>query len=243
MLLLHAFPLSGALFDAQVGSLSAQARFIVPDLRGFGQSALGEGPTTMEQLAEDALLLLDHLGIGPAVVGGVSLGGYVSLALLRQDPGRVRALVLADTQMAADDDAGRAGRETLAQEVLAHGAEVLLERLAPRLLSTSAPESVRAGLAQAIRATQPAAAAAALRGMALRPDSRDILSRFAGPVLLIVGAEDVLTPPAKAREMASVAPQATLVEIPGAGHLANVETPGPFNQALGLFLHRFPSAA
>jgi len=240
VLLLHAFPLSGALFDGQVTALSRQARFVVPDLRGFGQSALGDGPTSMQQLAEDALLLLDRLGIGAAVVGGVSLGGYVSLALLRHDPGRVRGLVLADTQMGADDDVGRAGREILAQDVLAHGSDVLVERLLPRLLSPAATASVRAALAQQIRATEPAAAAAALRGMALRPDSRDILSRFSGPVLVAVGVEDALTPPAKAREMASVAPQASLVEIPGAGHLANLEAPGPFNAALAQFLQRWP---
>jgi pimeloyl-ACP methyl ester carboxylesterase len=241
LLLLHAFPLSGALFEGQVTALAGRARCVVPDLCGFGQSALGEGPTTMEQLAQDALALLDHLGIATAVVGGISLGGYASLALLRHDPGRVRGLLLADTQMGADDDAGRAGRETLAQDVLAHGADVLVERLLPRLLSPSAPEELRTSLAQRIRATQPAAAAAALRGMALRPDSRDILSRFSGPVLVAVGTEDVLTPPAKAREMVSVAPQASLVEIPGAGHLANLEAPGPFNASLAQFLLRWPA--
>ncbi len=241
VLLLHAFPLSGALFDGQLTALSGRARFVVPDLRGFGQSALGDGPSTMEQLAEDAVLLLGHLGIGAAVVGGVSLGGYAALALLRHDPGRVAGLVLADTQMGADDDAARAGRETLAQDVLARGVDVLLERLLPRLLRPSAPEALRASLAEQIRATQPAAAAAALRGMALRPDSRDILSRFSGPVLVAVGAEDVLTPPAKAREMASVAPQATLVEIAGAGHLANLEAPELFNAAVAEFLGRWPA--
>lgn len=239
LLLLHAFPLSGALFDAQVTALSDQARFIVPDLRGFGQSALGEGPVTMDGLAEEALSLLDSLGIGAAVVGGVSLGGYAALALLRRDPGRVLGLVLADTQMGADDEAARAGRETLAQDVLARGMDAVVERLGPRLLATSAPESLRTRLAQQMRATHPAAAVAALRGMALRPDSRDILSRFAGPVLVVVGTEDVLTPPAKAQEMASVASQVTLVEIPGAGHLANLEAPGAFNAALGQFLTRW----
>jgi len=241
VLLLHAFPLSGALFDAQVTALARQARFVVPDLRGFGLSAPGEGPTTMEQLAEDALALLDHLGIGAAVVGGVSLGGYASLALLRHDPGRVRGLVLADTQMGADDDAGRAGREALALDVLAQGTQVLVERLLPRLLGPSAPASLRLSVAEWIRATQPAGAASALRGMALRPDSRDILARFSGPALVAVGIEDVLTPPAKAREMAAVAPQATLVEIPGAGHLANLEAPAAFNAALAQFLQRWPA--
>ena len=241
VLLLHAFPLSGALFQPQLAGLAAEARFVVPDFRGFGQSAVGEGIATMETLAEDALAMLDHLGIAAAVVGGVSMGGYVALALLRLDPGRVRGLVLADTQVGPVDAAARAARETLAQEVLAKGMEALVERQLPVLLSPAAPASVRQQVADLIRANPPTGAAAALRGMALRPDGRDILARFGGPVLVTVGAQDTITPPAKAREMASLAPQATLVEFPGAGHLANLETPEAFNRVLAQFLRRIAS--
>jgi pimeloyl-ACP methyl ester carboxylesterase len=237
VLLLHAFPLSGAMFDSQVAALSAQARFIIPDHRGFAESSLGEGPATMEDLAEDALLLLDHLHIPAAVVGGLSMGGYASLALLRRDPGRVRGLILADTQMGADDDGARALRETLAQEVLRSGMEVLVERQLPRFLGPRAPEDVLRRVAAIMRANPPAGAAAALRGMALRSDSRDILARFSGPVLVVVGAQDVLTPPEKARAMAAVASEATLVEIPEAGHLSNLERPEAFNNALERFFH------
>ncbi len=192
----------------------------------------------MEQLAEDALLLLDHLGVASAVVGGVSMGGYASLALLREDPGRVRALILADTQMGADDETARAAREPLAQDVLREGMDVLVERQLPRYLAASASETLRSRVAALMRANPPAGAAAALRGMALRADSRDILSRFSGPVLVVVGMEDVVTPPEKARAMATLAPSATLVEIPGAGHLANLEAPRAFNEALEGFLQK-----
>ncbi len=243
VLLLHAFPLTGAMFDCQVEALSGLARFIIPDHRGFGESTLGEGPATMDQLAQDALLLLDSLGIEAAVVGGVSMGGYVSLALLRRDPGRVLGLLLADSQVGADDEAGRAARETLAQEVLVAGTEVLIERQLPRLLAASAPEEVRARVAEMLRASSPAGVAAALRGMALRADSRDILSRFGGPTLVVVGALDTLTPPERARAMASLVPQATLVEIPRAGHLCNLEAPELFNDALTRFLRQWAAAA
>ena len=93
-----------------------------------------------------------------------------------------------------------------------------------------------------MRANPPGGAAAALRGMALRTDTRDILSRFSGPVLVVVGAEDVVTPPEKARTMAKLAAEATLVEIPGAGHLANLEAPALFNTALWKFLQPLASA-
>ena len=242
VLLLHAFPLSGAMFDAQVDALSGLGRFIVPDQRGFGESTVGDGPATMDALAEDALALLDHLEIAAAVVGGVSMGGYVSLALLRRDPGRVLGLLLADSQVGADDAAARAARETLSQDVLRTGTEVLVERQLPRLLSASAHEEVRAQVREMLRANSPAGVASALRGMALRADARDILSRFGGPVLVVVGAEDMLTPPEKARAMASLVPQDTVVEIPSAGHLSNLEAPASFNQALAHFLRQWAAA-
>jgi pimeloyl-ACP methyl ester carboxylesterase len=224
------------MFDGQLRALAGQVRLVVPDLRGFGLSATGEGPTTMETLAEDALALLDHLRIEAAVVGGVSMGGYAAFQLLRRDPGRVRGLVLADTQVGADDEAGRLGRETLAQEVLGAGMDVLVQRQLPRLLAPAAAPDVQAQVEQLMRANSPQGAAAALRGMALRGDSRDILARFAGPVLVVVGAQDVLTPPEKARAMASLVATSTFVEIPGAGHLANLEAPAAFNDALKRFL-------
>ncbi len=100
------------------------------------------------------------------------------------------------------------------------------------------PEALRARVSGWITSGSPEGLAAAQRGMALRPDSRDILARFGGPVLVLVGADDVLTPPSKARAMAELVPGAELVEIPAAGHLANLEQPAAFNAALGRFLER-----
>lgn len=237
MLLLHAFPLEGEMFEPQWSALSGRARLIVPDLRGFGGSSVGPGPSEMGVMADDVLALLDHLGVASAVVGGVSMGGYASLALLRNDPGRVRALVLADTKTAADDAQGREGRERTAQEVLVTGSTALLP-LVDRLLGPAAPAALRARVSGWISSGSPEGLAAALRGMALRPDSRDILARFGGPVLVVVGTDDVMTPPAKARAMADLVPGAEMVEIPGAGHLPNLEQPEAFNAALGRFLGR-----
>ena len=237
VVLLHAFPLLGEMFDPQWSALAGRARFIVPDLRGFGGSGTGAGPSEMGAMADDVLALLDHLGVDSAVVGGVSMGGYASLALLRNDPGRVRALILADTQTAADDAEARVRRETSAQEVLAKGSTALLPSVA-RLLGPSASPELRARVSAWITAQSPEGLAAAQQGMALRPDARDILARFGGPVLVLVGRDDVLTPPAKARAMAELVPGAELVEIPAAGHLANLEQPEAFNAALGRFLDR-----
>ena len=133
------------MFEPQWTAFAGRARFIVPDLRGFGGSGLVPGPSEMGAMADDVLALMDQLGIDAAVVGGVSMGGYVTLALLRNDPSRVRALVLADTQTSPDDAAGRERRETTARRSL--------PRARPRscpastLLAPSAPDEVRARVA------------------------------------------------------------------------------------------------
>jgi len=240
VLLFHAFPLNGSAFDKQVRALSSRYRFIVPDIRGFGQSRPGSGPTEMSRIAQDALALLDALKIDSAVVGGVSMGGYAAMALLREDAGRVRGLVLVDTQATADDEAGRARRETSAQEALSQGVEPLVKTLLPRLVHAGPDSRVGREVAVMMRAAAPEAVAAAQRGMGLRPDSKDILARFAGPALVIVGEHDVVTPVEKAKQMAELISGARLEIIPGAGHLPNQEQPERFNEVLDRFLASLP---
>jgi pimeloyl-ACP methyl ester carboxylesterase len=235
-LLLHGFPFSSESFWPQLESPPKGFRLLVPDHRGFGQSEPGPGPSTMEALADDALALLDALGVPQAVVGGVSMGGYVAMALTRRDPGRVKALVLIDTQASADDEAGKARREQTAKDVEANGVGPLVDGMLPKLLTANAAADVKARVDRMMRAQSPAAVAAASRGMATRTDAKDILSRFGGPCLVVVGEHDVITPLEKARAIAALVPQATVAVIPGAGHLPNLEATDAFHQAVGPFL-------
>ncbi len=236
VLLLHAFPLNGAAFDKQVAALSGRYRFILPDHRGFGASQLGTGPTEMSRIAQDALALLDALKVDSAVVGGVSMGGYAAMALLREDAGRVRGLVLVDTQAAADDEAGKARREASAQEALAKGVEPVVQALLPKLVAAGPDSPVGREVAALMRQATPEGIAAAQRGMALRPDSKDILARYAGPALVVVGEKDPVTPLEKAKQMAELITGARLEVIPDAAHLSNQEQPEKFNAVLDRFL-------
>ncbi len=236
VLLLHAFPLNGAAFDKQVAALSGRYRFILPDHRGFGASKLGTGPTEMSRIAQDALALLDALKVESAVVGGVSMGGYAAMALLREDAGRVRGLVLVDTQAAADDEAGKARREASAQEALAKGVEPVVQALLPKLVAAGPDSPVGREVAALMRQARPEGIAAAQRGMALRADGKDILARYAGPALVVVGEKDPITPPEKARQLADLITGARLEVIPDAAHLPNQEQPEAFNKVLDAFL-------
>ncbi len=228
ILLLHAFPLNAESFRPQIDALSKRYRLLMPDHRGFGRSGLAPGQemTEMSQLARDALALLDHLMIPTTVIGGLSMGGYAAMALLRHDPSRVRGLLLADTRAVEDNDAGKKRREELARATLERGSQVLVDAFLPQLLSANAAPALRQQVGQM----------AALRGMAARGDSQDILARYGGPALIVVGEKDALTPVENSTQMLNLMSGAKLVVIPGAGHLSNIEAPEAFNRSLDDFL-------
>jgi pimeloyl-ACP methyl ester carboxylesterase len=235
VLLLHAFPLTSEAYWPQLDAPPKGCRLICPDHRGFGQSA-PTGTLTIESMASDAFRLLDELGIYSAVVGGVSMGGYAAMAMLRLDPARVKGLVLIDTQALADDQAGKDRREATAKDVEANGMGTLVAQLLPRLLADDAKPYVRSRVEGLMRSVNPTATAAASRAMARREDTREILSRYTGPALVLVGDKDIVTPIERAKQMTELMPKSKLVTLPGAGHLANLEAPHEFGQALSDFV-------
>src|SRR5512143_351018 len=121
LLLLHAFPLGLFMWDPQADALSRSCRVARFDARGFGGSALGGEPFTMERIADDAAAILDALAVEKAVVGGCSMGGYAALAFARRHPRRLAGLILQDTRAGADSEEAKANRATLAARVLAEG--------------------------------------------------------------------------------------------------------------------------
>lgn len=237
IVLLHAFPCNRSMWAPQISALtqSHEFRVITPDFRGFGESDVTEGPSLMETLATDVAALLDALHIEECFLGGISMGGYVAFAFYRAYAARVRALILADTRAQADTPEGRAARAENAQLAEREGSQAIAERLLPRLLS---PETLQESIGTTsrlramIEAAAPAGIAGALRGMALRPDATDLLPKITCPTLVLVGEEDSLTPPDDAHLLAKNIPNARLVIIPHAAHLANMEQPERFNQAL-----------
>lgn len=241
VVLLHAFPCNRSMWAPQINALTQHQPFrvITPDFRGFGESDVPDGPYPMETLANDIAMLLDALQIEDCVLGGLSMGGYAVFAFYRAYRTRVRALILADTRPQADTPEGRAGREENAQLAEREGSQAVVEGLLPRLLTPETlqePTGTMARLRAMMEAATPTGMAGALRGIALRPDSTDLLPQIHCPTLVLVGEEDVITPPAYARLLVEHIPNARLITIPRAGHLANLEQPEVFNQALIAFL-------
>jgi 3-oxoadipate enol-lactonase len=242
--LLHGFPFNRSMWREQAAALSETCRVVTPDLRGLGETSAGTGPATMEEMAEDLSALLDELGVGRAIVGGLSMGGYVALAFLRAHVSRVGALVLADTRAQADTDDARRTREETARRALAEGMEPIADAMLPKLLAPATRErrpDVVARVREMILGSNPEGAASALRGMAARRDQTDLLEAAGVPTLVVVGSEDAITPPSEAEAMSAKIKGSRLVKIEGAGHVSNVERPGEFNRALADFLSGLPS--
>ena len=242
LVLLHAFPLHSAMWAPQLACLSAGRRVIAPDLKGFGASDAPEDPAryTMLGCADELAAMLDGLGVDRVVLGGLSMGGYVALAFLRQYPDRVAGLVLADTRAAADTPEVFERRTDQQDQVARVGTTALIEVLLAGLLCDHS-RAHRLELVEQVRrlmANPAAGFVGALEAMKHRADATAELASIAVPTLVIVGEDDALSPPEVARAMHEALPGAHLAVLPRAGHLSNLEAPDEFNAAVMELLDR-----
>jgi 3-oxoadipate enol-lactonase len=240
VVLIHGFPFSRTIWDAQSDALSAFAFVIRPDLRGAGASGVSDGPYLMERLASDVAGLLDALSIERAALVGHSMGGYVTLAFARMFTERVARLALVTSRLAADTPEQAAARERLAERVeRERSIEPVIEAYMPRLFAPKTrvehPAVVERAAAIA-RQNDPFGAAAALRGMALRASSEDIAGDLDVPMLMIAGGRDDVVPLAEARAIAQRFPAGRLAVCEESAHVPMLEEPGCVTEALSSWL-------
>jgi pimeloyl-ACP methyl ester carboxylesterase len=214
-------------------------RAIVPDLRGYGESTVVPGKTTLGTFASDIAGLLDELGIQDVVIGGLSMGGQIVMEFCRLYPERVRGILLAATFCRAETEEGRRQRAAMADRLLKEGMEPYAEEVLPKMV-TPANLITLPGVADHVRdmmrATNPNGAAAALRGRAERPDYAETLARLDVPALVVVGDKDAFTTRADAEQMSTLLKGSELLWIEGVGHMPNLEHTAVFNEALGRLL-------
>jgi pimeloyl-ACP methyl ester carboxylesterase len=218
-----------------------QWRAIVPDLRGYGESTVIPGKTTLDIFASDIAGLLDELGIQEVVIGGLSMGGQIVMEFCRLYPGRVRGILLAATFCRAETEDGRRQRAVMADWLLKEGMQPYAEEVLPKMVTPAnliALPRVADHVRAMMQTTNPIGAAAALRGRAERPDYADTLAGLDIPVLVVVGDEDAFTTRADAEQMSRLLKRSELVWIKGVGHMPNLESEGEFNEALGRLLGR-----
>ena len=236
VILLHAFPQRAEMWRPQLERAPSGWRLIAPDLRGVGAGPPLDRGLTMDEYAEDVSALMDALKIDRAAIGGLSMGGYITFALFRREPARFTAMILADTRPQADTPAGREGREQLRRRLTEQGARGVADQMLPKLLSAAADPETTAAARGAIESLSPPAIDAAILALMHRADSTPLLAKVNVPSLVIVGDADTVTPPSDAEAMHRAVARSTLVVIPGAGHLSNIEQPELFSRALADFL-------
>jgi len=237
---IHGFPLNHSMWARQIDDLAAQHRLIVPDLRGFGRSTVTDGTVSMAQHADDVAAILQEMGIDqPVCLCGLSMGGYVAFEFWRKYRDRVRSLILCDTRSTADSAEAAAARRTMAERVVVDGAGFVAEAMLPKLLHPRTADDqplVAEAVREMILSTDPRGIAAAQRGMAARADATPLLPTINVRTLVLVGQDDAISPPAEMQKLADAIPQAEYHVVPGAGHMAPLESPEFVNAVLLSFL-------
>jgi pimeloyl-ACP methyl ester carboxylesterase len=240
LVLIHGFPLCRKMWRPQIEALAkAGCRVITPDLRGFGESGLTSGIVSMDIYADDIVALMNHLGIDKAVVGGMSMGGYVLLNLLERYPDRIAAPIFIVTKAGGDDDAGKARRTALAEACRVQGilpvAEAFRNLLFAPATLTDNPELVDEVFGW-VNATAPQGAASGLIAMRDRKDCIALLGSISQPALVIGADQDQALPEENSRIIAEGIPDAKLRILHGGGHMVNLEQSEGFNEAILEFL-------
>lgn len=242
ILLIHGFPLNRKMWRPQVEALTqAGYRVIIPDLPGFGESPPLSGTVSMAAYADAVIGLLDRLGIEKAVIGGMSMGGYVLLNLVERYPQRLLAALYLVTRAAADDAAGKVRRGDLAGAVRGGDRAVVPDTFEKLLFASGTPKmhpELVAEVRQWMDTASPEGVAGGLLAMRDRRDYLHLLPTFHAPALVIGATEDVAVPPVHAETLAAGLADAELHIIPAAGHMVNLEQPAAFNRILLGFLDK-----
>jgi len=239
VILLHPFPLHHEFWLPAAQFLGARYRLIMPDLRGHGESGLGEAPATLEKHAADVVRVMDDAGVERAPLVGVSIGGYVIFEFWRRSRERVRALVLSNTKAPDDTPEARNARLESAKDVLERGTGTFFEGMLEKCLGETTrllrPDLVRGSLGM-MRAMSAEDVAGVQRGMAERADSRAILSTIDVPTLILTGDEDRMTGIPEAEAMKAKIPRSQMKVVAKAGHYSAWEQPEEVGRVLRQFL-------
>jgi 3-oxoadipate enol-lactonase len=196
----------------------------------------------MTQMASQLWVTLDSAGVkDPAVLVGLSMGGYVSFEAFRLRPERVRALALVSTKAGPDTPVAREGRFKNIELVQREGPKALADKMIPALFARASQERKDPSMVTVggwIASANPSSISAALRGMAARADSTPLLRSISAPILALSGNEDAIIPSTEMKKIVDGTPKADFDILPNAGHLLNLEQPRAFNESLLRFLKR-----
>lgn len=239
ILFIHGFPFNKSMWNVQVETLKTDYRVITYDIRGHGNSDLGDEDFSIELFGQDLILLMDALKIEKAIVCGLSMGGYIALNAIGNYPDRFTGLVLSDTNCASDTPESKDKRMQAIESIRKNGVEKYADESLKKLF---APESFTTKLKELDKAREMITTTSkqslynTLHALAKREETCTKLPEINVPVLILVGYEDVITPLEAAHSMHEKIKGSFLHIINQAGHLSNLENPVEFNDQLKTFL-------
>lgn len=240
VLFIHGYPLGRRMWRPQLEALLGNMRMITPDLRGHGDSDTVPGPYSIEMHADDCIDLLDGLELDePVIVCGISMGGYVAMALQRVFPERVQGLVLVSTRATPESADGKSNRDQAMATARDGGVAAIVDSMLPKLFapkSIAQKQAVVRYVDQLMRKTSLEGVLGDLVALRDRPDARPGLASIDVPTLVIHGRDDLLIPVAEAEATAAAIRGARLLVMDDTGHLPSLEQPQAFNAALRDFV-------
>ena len=239
VIFIHGFPLNKSMWAIQIEALNKEYRVIAYDIRGHGASEAGREDFSIDLFANDLISFMDRLNIRKAVVCGLSMGGYIVLNAIEKKPERFEALILCDTQCAADTPEVRDNRLVSIENIKKYGLEDYAHESLKNLfapVSLLSKETEIALVREMIVNTSKQSIYNALHALAIRKETSRTLSHIKIPVLILVGEEDKITPPEMAESMHKKINGSQLNIIEHAGHLSNMENPFEFNNQIRKFI-------
>jgi len=235
LVLIHALGCDASMWDGVVAALPAERALVIPELRGHGGSTLGWRAPSVDLWADDVVRLLRHKRIEAPAIAGLSLGGYTALAIAVEHPGLARAFAFISTSAAPDDDSGKQKRAEGIALIRREGWRSYADRLMPSLLNGEQPQFAthRDHLMAMFERAGDSGLPPTLMALASRQDRRPQLISIRVPSIAIVGAVDVLTPPERARAIATGIPRARLHVLDEVAHMSAMESPRKVAGLLG----------
>lgn len=241
IIFLHGFPYDHSMWHNQIAALSENFYCVAYDIRGFGNSSVGDGQFTMESFVDDLEMIIDELNAEQPIICAFSMGGYIALRALEHMEEKFSAVILCDTISNADSDEAKLNRSDAIKRINAQGISSFTKAFISRCFSDTYKKEHKDVVEKRIlksRKFNSIGIKGSLLAMMTRNDTTAYLSCIKLPTLVLCGEEDIITPPTKMQAMAEKIPGAKFVLIKNAGHMSVIENPDDCNNAIISFLKK-----
>ena len=239
IIFIHGFPYDHTMWDYQVEELKENYYCVTYDIRGLGQSYIGDGQYTMEAFVWDLYSIIDGLHIEDPIICGLSMGGYIVLRAIEKEPERFAGLILCDTRAHADNDEGKIARSNAIDKINVEGVESFVNDFVPKCFHKKSPVNHSEMYERILTITKnqnSVGVKGALIAMLSRGDTSSFLKKIKVPTLLLVGKKDILTPPDVMLDIAKDIKKSKYYVVPKAGHMAPLENSEFVNEKINKFM-------